>query len=88
MNPNTNEVVANLQEVPIEERKEFLQLPDEPGFNEAAKEILAGGKRATANRSTKAGRKLIAWAEQKKEKKTKRNKRKQQRKARRKNHVN
>jgi len=83
MQLETKEIVRSLDDKNLtdKERKLFEPIPDTPEFNEAVEEILGDDDRAIATAKTKGGRKLLAWAEQKK---NERNKRKRQRQARRK----
>jgi len=70
MNPYTNEVVRNLNDVPVDKLKDFVEIPDE--LAKEADEVLDGQQTATARADTEAGRKLIEFA--KKVKRRKRNK--------------
>ena len=74
MNVQENEIYADMEAIPDRFKSGFEQIPRE--LSEDARKVLDGREHVKVDRSTKEGKKLLAWS---------RNRRKAQRKARKKN---
>jgi hypothetical protein len=83
MNPGTNELVADVEDLEKSDAKDFLKVPQH--HTEDARRVLGDEKRIIVTPDTEAGRNLISWVKDRADRNKRRNQRKRQRQARKKN---
>jgi len=69
MNPNTGHLVADIEDVPLAERKEYKEIPskwDSLGLQELARNALGGNRETVVDLTAKTG--LAEWARKERQK--------------------